>query len=189
VRGFIPFDDKTSLPLMICGFAWLVVGLALLTRQPTLTALTYYWGLTLAVQALVQPTLTQPFPELDFFVFWAKHFCIVWGAVYLTLVLRHGPDWRSYRIALAWTVGWLFAVLAVNTLLGSNYGYLSRKPSQGTVLNLFGPWPMYVVVEAAVVAVGWALITLPWTGLPGWARRRVSRTPPGPGARHDPGLR
>jgi hypothetical integral membrane protein (TIGR02206 family) len=183
-RGLVPFDDQHSLPLMICSIAWLVVGLALLTGRPTLTALTYYWGLTLSVQALLQPTLTQPFPELDFFVFWAKHFCIIWGAVYLTLVLRHGPDWRAYRVAVGWTVVWLVGVMGVNAALGSNYGYLSKKPAQGTVLNWFGPWPGYVIVEAAVVCLGWALITLPWTGLPHWMRRR-----PGSGVRGDAELR
>lgn len=169
VLGLLPFVARTSLPLQICGFAWIVVAWALLRRGPTATALTYYWGLTLTVQALLQPTLTQPFPEAEFFAFWGKHVSIVWGAVYLTLALRHGPDWSGYRRALGWTSAWLVVVLAVNPVLGADYGYVSRKPSQGTVLDLFGPWPAYVVVEALVVAAGWALITLPWTGVP---RRR-----------------
>lgn len=166
VDGMVPFDTERSLPLHISGFAWIVIAAALVTRQPTLAALTYYWGLTLCVQALVQPTLTQPFPEPAFFVFWAKHVSMVWGAVFLTLALRQGPDWRGYRRTLLWTFVWLGVVLVVNARLDSNYGYVSRKPAQGTVLDWFGPWPGYLVVEAVIVALGWALITLPWTGLP-----------------------
>jgi len=165
VIGLSPFSLHHSLPLQICDFAWAVVAWALVTRRPLPTALTYYWGLTLCVQALVQPTLTQPFPQLEFFVFWGKHLVIVWGAVYLCLVLRHGPDWRGYRRAAAWTTVWLVAVLCLNALLGSNYGYVNRKPSEATVLDVLGPWPVYVVVEMAVVLVAWALITLPWAGV------------------------
>jgi hypothetical integral membrane protein (TIGR02206 family) len=160
--GLVPFDPRHSLPLQICDFAWIVVALALLTPRPTPTALTYYWGLTLSVQALVQPTLTQPFPQLDFFVFWGKHVCIVWGAVLLCLALRHGPDWRGYRVAMAWTLGWLVLLLCLNPLLGSDYGYVNGKP-KGTVLDWLGPWPWYVVVEVLIVVIGWTLITLPWT--------------------------
>jgi hypothetical integral membrane protein (TIGR02206 family) len=171
VQGLVPFEVHSSLPLQICGFGWIVIAWALLTLRPTPTALTYYWGLTLAVQALLQPTLTQPFPQPEFFVFFVKHSLMVWGAAYLTIVLRHGPDWTAYRRACGWTLVWLVAVFCLNAALGSNYGYANRKPS-GTVLSYLGPWPAYVVVEIAIVAAGWALITLPWTGLP---RRRTGQ--------------
>lgn len=164
--GMVPFDIHSSLPLQICGFVWVIVAWALMSRRPTPTALTYYWGLTLTLQALLQPTLQQPFPEPRFFVFWLKHVSIVWGAVYLTLTLRRGPDWRGYRRTCAWTCGWLCGVLALNAVLGSNYGYVNRKPASGSVLDALGPWPAYLVAEVVIVLVGWALITLPWTGLP-----------------------
>jgi hypothetical integral membrane protein (TIGR02206 family) len=172
VTALLPFSAKHSLPLQICDLAWIVVAWALLTLRPLPTALTYYWGLTLSVQALVQPTLTEPFPELEFFVFWGKHVLIVWGAVYLCLSLRHGPDWASYRRAVRWTFGWLVVVLCLNVVLDANYGYVNGKPSEATVLDVLGPWPVYVVAEMAIVMVGWALVTLPWTGLP---RRGVRR--------------
>jgi hypothetical integral membrane protein (TIGR02206 family) len=164
--GMVPFTAHHSLPLQICDLAWVFVAWALLSPHPLPTALTYYWGLTLSVQALVQPTLTQPFPDPEFFVFWGKHLLIVWGAVYVCLALRRGPDWAAYRVAVVWTFGWLVVVLLVNAALGSNYGYVSGKPSEATVLDVLGPWPLYVVAEMAIVMGGWALITLPWTGLP-----------------------
>jgi hypothetical integral membrane protein (TIGR02206 family) len=174
LTALVPFAVDNSLPLQICDLAWIFVAWALLTRHPLATALTYDWGLTLSVQALVQPTLTTPFPHLEFFAFWAKHLLIVWGAVHLCLGLRHGPDWAAYRRAVAWTSGWLVLVLALNALLGSNYGYVNAKPSEATVLDLLGPWPVYLVAEMVIVLVGWALITLPWTGLP---RRRSEAEP------------
>jgi hypothetical integral membrane protein (TIGR02206 family) len=172
ITALFPFSARHSLPLQICDIAWVFVAWALLTLRPLPTTLTYYWGLTLSVQALVQPTLSEPFPQLDFFVFWGKHVLIVWGAVYLCLSLRHGPDWTSYRRAVTWTLGWLVVVVCLNALLDANYGYVNGKPSEATVLDVLGPWPVYVVAEMAIVMVGWALITLPWTGLPRHGRLR-----------------
>ena len=162
ITELFPFTARHSLPLQICDLAWIFVAWGLLSLRPLPVALAYYWGLTLSVQALLQPTLTEPFPDVEFFVFWGKHVLIIWGAVYLCLTLRHGPDWTSYRTAVAWTFGWLVSVMCLNALLGSNYGYVNGKPSEATVLDVLGPWPLYVVAEMAIVAGGWALITLPW---------------------------
>jgi len=167
----IDTDDLTgSLPLQLCDFAWIPVAWALLTTHRGALALTYYWGLTLSLQALVQPTLDEAFPDPNFFAFWGKHVLLVWGAVYATLTLRQGPNWRGYRLAVAWTFAWVAVAMTVNALLDTDYGYLNGKPSDATVLDYLGPWPWYVLAEMAIVLVGWALITLPWTGLP---RRRT----------------
>ncbi len=66
-------------------------GLGLLTSHRGALALTYYWGLTLSLQALAQPTLDEAFPDPNFFAFWGKHVLLVWGAVYATLTLAAGP--------------------------------------------------------------------------------------------------
>lgn len=150
-----------NLPLQLCDFAWVPVAWALLTRHPFALALAYYWGLTLSLQALAQPTLDEAFPDPNFFAFWGKHVLLVWGAVYATLTLRQGPDWRGYRIAVLATAAWVAGAMVVNTALDANYGYFNGKPD-GTVLDLLGPWPWYVLAEVAIVAAVWALITLPW---------------------------
>ena len=96
-----PDDIAGNLPLQLCDFAWIPVAWALLTSHRGALALTYYWGLTLSLQALAQPTLDEAFPDPNFFAFWGKHVLLVWGAVYATLTLRQGPDWRGYRLAVA----------------------------------------------------------------------------------------
>lgn len=159
---------RTSLPVQICDFAWLIAGVALLTRSPGWRALLYYWGLTLSLQGVITPDLQHVFPDPMFFGYWARHLAPVWAAVYL-IGLRAGPTWRGYRFGLALTALWAVAMLALNAELGSNYGYLSAKPASGSVLNLLGPWPWYVVVEVVLVVAGWALITWPWN------RRRRTR--------------
>ncbi len=136
-------DIKGNLPLQLCDFAWIPVAWALLTRHPLALALTYYWGLTLSLQALVQPTLDEAFPDPNFFAFWGKHVLLVWGAVYATLTLRQGPDWRGVPAGRRWTFVWVAVAMSVNGLLDTNYGYFNGKPD-GTVLDYLGPWPWYV---------------------------------------------
>jgi hypothetical integral membrane protein (TIGR02206 family) len=154
-------DIAGNLPLQLCDFAWIPVAWALLTHHRAALALAYFWGLTLALQALAQPTLDEAFPDPNFFAFWGKHVLLVWGAVYATLTLRQGPDWRGYRLAVACTAIWVVVAMSVNGILDTNYGYFNGKPD-GTVLDYLGPWPWYVLVEVALVAGVWALITLPW---------------------------
>jgi hypothetical integral membrane protein (TIGR02206 family) len=156
------YDVATSLPLQLCDLAWIAAVVALWTRHWAATALVYFWGLTLTVQGIVTPALSQPFPDPRYLMFWGMHFLVVWAAVYLTFGLRVPVTWRSYRVAVLTTVTWAAAVLTFNALTGTNYGYLNRKPATGTLLDLFGPWPGYVVVEVVVVCTVWALMTWPW---------------------------
>ena len=111
------------------------------------TALVYFWGLTLTVQGILTPSLSELFPDPRYFMFWGMHFFTVWAAVYLTFGLGVRPSWRSYRFTVAVTAVWAVMVMVFNALAGTNYGYLNRKPAVGTLLDLFGPWPGYVVAR------------------------------------------
>jgi uncharacterized membrane protein YwaF len=54
--------------------------------------------------------------------------------------------WRAYAITLAVT-----AAAAVGTVLtGGNYMFLRRKPAHGSLLDLMGPWPVYILAAAAL---------------------------------------
>ena len=97
------FDLDSSLPLQLCDFAWVTAVWGLWTHQRLPVAVTYFWALTLTIQGILTPSLGQVFPEPRFFMFWCMHFLIVWSALYLTLGLGIGPDWRCYRITVALT--------------------------------------------------------------------------------------
>jgi uncharacterized membrane protein YwaF len=59
---------------------------------------------------------------------------------------RPGAVPRVYAITLGFTA--LAAVAIV--LTGGNYMYLRRKPAHGSLLDLMGPWPVYIVVAAGL---------------------------------------
>jgi hypothetical integral membrane protein (TIGR02206 family) len=163
---FLPqlFTMGQSLPLHLSDLLRLVTGYALLTRRPWAFALTYYWGLTLNPQALLTPDLHPDIaPVLETVSYWVQHVLVMWAVVYLTWGLGMRPNWRSYRLALAATLGWAIVVIPINDVLGTNYGYLNRKPGGASLLDLMGGWPWYLLVALTLVAGVWALITWPWT--------------------------
>jgi hypothetical integral membrane protein (TIGR02206 family) len=157
------FDLQRTLPLQLCDIAALLAPYALWRRRHWAVSLTYYWGLTLTTQAVITPDLSRDFPDPVFVLFWGMHLFIVWAAIYLTWGLGIAPDWRSYATAVVVTLGWMVIVFGVNSVLGSNYGYLNAKPAAASLLDYFGPWPAYLLVEIVIVSTVWALMTLPWT--------------------------
>jgi hypothetical integral membrane protein (TIGR02206 family) len=163
------YDLDTSLPLQLCDFAWLTAVWGLWTHRPLPVALTYYWGLTLTTQAILTPALGQDFPHPRYFAFWCMHFLIVWAAVYLTLGLGIAPTWHTFRVTVALTVLWAVVVYAFDVAVDVNYGYLVEKPGSASLLDVMGPWPVYVFVALALLLAIWALMTLPWVA---HARRR-----------------
>ena len=127
-----------------------------LDGPPVPVALVYYWGLC-SPQALLTPTLGADFPDPRFLAFWGMHLMIVWAAVYLgTGPASHVARLRQHRGHHAGLAG------VVRVLAGTNYGYVNAKPGTATILDYLGPWPWYVAVEIALVAIVWALMTLPW---------------------------
>ncbi|MGH8966572.1 MAG: TIGR02206 family membrane protein, partial [Actinomycetes bacterium] len=166
-------EVHTILPIQLCDLAWVAAAWALWTRRAYPVALTYYWGLTLTTQAVITPALAEGFPSLRFVAFWGTHLLVVWAAVFLTWGLGLRPTWRGYRGTVLTTLVWAAVVFTINANTGTNYGFLNRKPSTPSILDLLGPWPFYVVLEIVIVLSVWALITWPWVA----AGRRAAVEP------------
>src|SRR5689334_15572344 len=154
------FGLGTSLPLQYCDLAWAIAAYALWTRKPWAVALTYFWGLTLTTQGIITPSLGEAFPDPRYFMFFGMHFLTVWAAGYL-VATGNRPTWELYRFAVAVTAAWAVVVMTFNAITDTNYGYLNRKPPGTSALDLLPGWPVYVVIEIAVIAGVWALMTWP----------------------------
>jgi hypothetical integral membrane protein (TIGR02206 family) len=152
-----------SVPLQLCDLAELTAAYALWSQRKWAFTLTYYWGLPLSSQALLTPDLHGPdFPSHGFLTFFALHLLIVWAAIYLTWGIGMRPNWRNYRFAVITTLAWGAFTLLFNTIAGTDYGFLNRKPVNASMLDFLGPWPFYVLAEVAIVGAVWALMTWPW---------------------------
>jgi hypothetical integral membrane protein (TIGR02206 family) len=119
--------------------------------------------LVLSVQALITPALRGPdFPHYRFLAFWSIHLAVVWAAIYLTWGRRMRPQWRSYRIAVLVTVPWAAITFTFNSIAGTDYGFLNRKPATASLLDVLGPWPLYLLTATTLILMVWALMTWPW---------------------------
>ncbi|MGH3561659.1 MAG: TIGR02206 family membrane protein, partial [Mycobacterium sp.] len=141
---FPPAIDR-SIPLRLTDLATVAAAYALWSQRHWPFALTYYWGLVLSTQALISPVLVSPdFPHYQFLGFWGIHLLVVWAAIYLTWGRRMRPGWRSYRITVLVTVVWAAVTFAFNSTAGTYYGFLNEKPSTTTLLDILGPWSVYL---------------------------------------------
>lgn len=173
-RGLLPahWDIAQSLPLHLSDVLQIVTALALIARPGWAIAIVYYWALTLNLQSLLTPDLSYTTqPVVEFTMYWTLHIVVFLAPVVFTFGLGYRLTWTGYVVVLAVTVAWAGVAGLVNSVTGANYGYLGHPPAGGSLLDLLGPWPIYILWEGVVVATGWALMTWPWTRL---NRQRVT---------------
>jgi hypothetical integral membrane protein (TIGR02206 family) len=150
-------DPPSGLPLDLCDVVlWLTVYALLVPRAWALEAV-YYLGLGGSGMAVLTPDVgTAPaYPVLKYFL---AHGAIVAAVLLLVwtgaLRPRPGSWWRVFLGVNAYAA----FVALVNARYGTNYMYLRRKPESGTLLDLLGPWPWYVLGgEVVALLLLWAM--------------------------------
>lgn len=163
VYSLIPPSLQWSVPLRLTDLATVAAAYALWAQRQWAFVLTYYWGLVLSVQALISPVLKSPdFPHYEFLAFWAIHLLVVWAAIYLTWGRGMRPNWGSYRFVVVVTAVWAAVTFVFNRIAGTNYGFLNGKPVTASLLDVLGPWPVYIFTASTLILVTWALMTWPW---------------------------
>jgi hypothetical integral membrane protein (TIGR02206 family) len=145
---------EVNLPLHLTD-AVTLVSVAALWRPGSalLVELVYFWALSATLQAVVTPDLGESFPDVLYFTYFVTHSGAVCAACLLVFGARRTPRpgavWRVYGLTAAFA-----ALAALGTLVtGGNYMFLRRKPSHSSLLDLMGPWPVYIVVAAALALV------------------------------------
>lgn len=157
-----------SLPLQLCDVGIFVAAAALWTRRQALVEVTYFWGLAGTVQALLTPDLPQHFPTYPYFQYYIAHGGVVAAALLLVVGLRLHPRRFAVVKVAAVTVGYTALVGVVDALTRSNYMYLRVKPPSATLLDVLGPWPLYLLSAGAVGVALLALLDAPfWLGRAG----------------------
>ncbi|MCR2803729.1 YwaF family protein [Paenibacillus soyae] len=142
-----------SLPFQLCSLTLLLSAAALAFRWKRLYTIVFFLGTLGALQAMITPNLTQPFPHFRYFHFFIAHIGIIATAVYLLAVERYRPTLRSAFGALAWLHVLAIPAAIVNIATGTtNFMFLARKPETASLLDALAPWPWYLLQLELVAA-------------------------------------
>jgi len=147
-----------NLPLQLCDATLWMSALACLTRWPRVVEFAYFGGLAGAGMAILTPDLWSPWPSYPAIYFFLSHGGIVLAVSVLVFgriaPLARGAVWRAFGMLL----GFAALVGTVDAITGANFMYLCRKPKGASLLDSFGPWPVYLFAGAALaLALFWFL--------------------------------
>ncbi|PWV98460.1 putative integral membrane protein (TIGR02206 family) [Paenibacillus cellulosilyticus] len=147
-----------SLPFELCTMTLWMSVIMLLTRSRMLYNVVVYLGTLGALQAMLTPDLVENFPQFRYFHFFLGHIGIIAASVYMTAVERMRPTLRSLPIAVLALHLLAIPGAIINTIAGTNYMFLARKPEGGSLLDILGPWPWYLLELEPIVWVMCAIL-------------------------------
>ena len=156
VRG--DWSAEINLPFQLTDAVTLVSIAALLRPAPLLCELVYFWALIASLQAVLTPDLGYAFPDILYFTYFATHAGAVAAACLLVFGERRLPRPGAVLRVYAWTVAFAACAAAATVATGGNYMFLRRKPASDSLLDVMGPWPLYIAVAGLLALLLFAAL-------------------------------
>ncbi len=165
---------QTMLPLHLCSALVWAGAYMLVTRSYTIYEYCYFMGIAGAFQALLTPDAgIYGFPHFRAFQTFISHGCIILSAIFMTFVEGYRPTWKSLgRVAIGINI-YLVAVFVLNLLIGSNYLFVAHKPETASLIDMLGPWPLYILALEAIGLVCSLILYLPYA-IRDWRAAKVT---------------
>ena len=162
-----------GLPLDLCDVVPWVTVWALVSAHPWPLEIAWFLGVAGSGMALLTPDVGAEPVSWGSAKFFAAHGVVVGAALFLALTgalrPRPGAWWRAFL----WVNAFAALVAIFDARFGTNYMYLREKPASGTLLDLLGPWPFYVLAAEPVALLLLFLLDLPFHG---WRRGPAGAT-------------
>ena len=155
------FEWSLHLPLDICNIVALTLPFLMWMPKFKIHEIIYFWILAGTLQALLTPHLSNNYPNFEWWKYWVVHGGLVVYAIYITVVFKMYPTWKSLWKSFFFANCYLVFVYIMNNLLGSNYAYLMGKPPVASALDLMGPYPWYILTGQGVAVVLFLIAWLP----------------------------
>ena len=156
------WSPATSLPIQLCDVGGFAAAAALLWRQLLLVEVAYFWGLGGTLQAVLTPDLREHFPSFPYIQFYLTHDLVILAALFLVIGLRLHPRPGAVRRVFLLTLAFAGLVGLIDLVSGGNYMYLRQVPAAGSLLNLMGPWPWYILAGAVMTLLVLVILDAPF---------------------------
>ncbi|WP_458125575.1 YwaF family protein [Paenibacillus sp. Z3-2] len=166
---------QTSLPLELCSLSLLLSGVLLLTRSRWLHSALLFAGIAGALMAILTPNLGYAYAHFRFIQFFVAHACIILALLYMTWVEQLRPSWRSVAGSMIFVNIAALFVYIVDILLDANYMFLRYKPSTPSVLDMLGPYPIYILGEEIMALVLFSLMYVLLFAIPDRLNHRMKK--------------
>jgi hypothetical integral membrane protein (TIGR02206 family) len=154
---------QTMLPLHLCSALVWLGAIMLITKNYRIYEFMYLMGIGGAMQALATPDLgIYGFPHFRFFQTFASHGLIVTAAIYMTVVERFRPTWKSLLRVAVWMNVYMVIIYFLNDAIGSNYLMVNGKPDTPSLLDVLPPWPIYILYMEAIGVITVLVLYLPF---------------------------
>jgi hypothetical integral membrane protein (TIGR02206 family) len=169
------------LPLHLCTVLVWIGAYGLVTLNVTIYEFLYFMGIGGPLQGVLTPDAGEfGLPHFRAVQTLVSHGVLIIAALYLTVVEGMRPTWTSVRRVIGGTLIYMAVVTAINAALGTNYMWTMGKPPVKSLLDVLGPWPVYLVPMILLGVVNVLLLYVPFW----WMDRRRVRavaTSPRPG--------
>jgi len=159
--GFKRFDIATDLPLSTCNLFAILAPWLFWNPNRKLFEILYFLTIAGTLQAVITPDLYVGFPTYGFFKYWITHVGLVILVIHYLLSFELYPTAKGILRTFGWLNIYILALVPINLLLDANYFYLMAKPVNTSILDFFGPWPIYILVTELLAMGFFALAYLP----------------------------
>lgn len=163
---------RHTLPFELCTITLLLSIVMLWTRNRTLYEFLLFAGIGGALQAFITPNLAYGFPHFRFFQFFIAHSAIILAPLYMTWIEQYRPAWKSIGKTMLFLNGLALIVGILNYSIGANYMFLTHKPDTPSILDMLGPYPLYLLAEEGIALFLFILMYTIFFALPERINRR-----------------
>jgi hypothetical integral membrane protein (TIGR02206 family) len=155
------FTVAEDLPLSTCNLFCILAPWLFWRPNFNYFVVVYFLVMAGTLQAVITPDLYRGFPSYGFFKYWITHIGLVLLVIHYLVCFELYPTAKSMLSAFKWLNIYVLALIPINYLLDANYFYLMAKPINPSVLDYFGPWPIYILVAELLVMGFFAIAMLP----------------------------
>jgi hypothetical integral membrane protein (TIGR02206 family) len=159
---FDRFNLLADLPLSLCNLFAVLAPLLFWRPHQRRLEVMYFLVTVGTFQAMLTPDLYVGFPSNEFFKYWIVHGGMVLLVIHSIFAFQLYPRFKGVALTFGWINLYSAVLYPLNLALGANYFYLISKPGNASILDFFGPWPMYIFAAELVAMAFFALAYLPF---------------------------